>query len=194
MEPDSSRACSPVPLQPISPERVNQQRDIFSSFRAGGGHSRDSSVSDKINQFNTLAMQSKQLERKTADAALKRAMLGREEAEAEMRRYRDEARSLRKQVEEGKDRERKVGERLETVMVCAARVRRVLSSKSDADPYLTLGELRSRKGDLCPYSGIMGEGDPTSAKGDVQVTERHRQATGGTQVSPTGAKVCRGEP
>ena len=41
---------------------------------------------DKINQFNSLTMQSKQLERKTADAALKRAMLGREEAEAEMRR------------------------------------------------------------------------------------------------------------
>ena len=80
---------------------------------------RDSSVHDKINQFNTLAMQSKQLERKTADAALKRAMLGREEAEAEMRRYRDECRALRKQVEEGKERERKVGERLETVMVRA---------------------------------------------------------------------------
>jgi GTP cyclohydrolase FolE2 len=86
-----------------------------------GGHSRDSSVHDKINQFNTmsssLSLQSKTLERKTADAALKRAMLGREEAEAEMRRYRDEARTLRKQIDEGKDRERRVGERLEAVMV-----------------------------------------------------------------------------
>jgi hypothetical protein len=34
-----------------------------------------------------------------------------------MRRYRDEARVLRKQIEEGKDRERRVGERLEAVMV-----------------------------------------------------------------------------
>jgi hypothetical protein len=62
-------------------------------------------------------MQSKTLERKTADAALKRAMLGREEAESEMRRYRDEVRALRRQVDEGKERERRVGERLEAVMV-----------------------------------------------------------------------------
>ncbi|TAQ90374.1 hypothetical protein B7494_g1325 [Chlorociboria aeruginascens] len=58
----------------------------------------------------------KQLERKTNDAALKRAMLGREEAETEMRRYKEEVRVLRRQVDEGKDRERKVGERLENVM------------------------------------------------------------------------------
>jgi hypothetical protein len=108
-----------TPLQQMS---HNQQRDtnsLFSSFRRNGQieDPRDSSVHDKINQFNSLTMQSKQLERKTADAALKRAMLGREEAETEMRRYRDEAKHLRKLVEEGKERERKVGERLETVMV-----------------------------------------------------------------------------
>jgi len=83
-----------------------------------GGHSRDSSVNEKIAVFNSLAFQGKQLERKTNDAALKRAMLGREEAENEMRRYRDDARVLRRQVEEGRERERKVGERLENVMVC----------------------------------------------------------------------------
>lgn len=67
----------------------------------------------------------KQLERSTADAALRRAMLGREEAETEMRRYREEARTLRSVVEEGRERERKVGERLETVMVsfCSLRGR-----------------------------------------------------------------------
>ena len=123
VEPSSSRDGSPTPtpttmaLQPASQDRVNQLRDsaLFSSVR--GSDARDSSVHDKIHQFNSLAVQSKQLERKTADAALKRAMLGREEAESEMRRYRDEARQLRKQVEEGRERERKVGERLETVMV-----------------------------------------------------------------------------
>jgi len=111
-----------APLQPVSP---NPQRDrdtpsLFSSLRrttVDADDARDSTVHEKINQFNSLAMQSKQLERKTADAALKRAMLGREEAEADMRRYRDEARQLRKQVEDGKERERRVGERLETVMV-----------------------------------------------------------------------------
>lgn len=75
-------------------------------------------MQDKVAVFNSLAYQGKQLERKTNDAALKRAMLGREEAESEMRRYREEARSLRRQVEEGKERERRVGERLENVMVC----------------------------------------------------------------------------
>ncbi|KAJ9149844.1 PAP2 superfamily protein [Pleurostoma richardsiae] len=106
-----------TPLQPASQDRVNIQREpgLLVSAR-DDGHDRDSSVHDKINQFNSLAVQSKQLERKTADAALKRAMLGREEAETEMRRFRDEARVLRKQVEEGKERERRVGERLETVM------------------------------------------------------------------------------
>ncbi|KAI0385496.1 hypothetical protein F5Y04DRAFT_186777 [Hypomontagnella monticulosa] len=112
-----------APLQPMSPDRVNQQRDaMLSSIRTD--QYRDSDVHDKIRQFNNLAhtgpggvaSMSRQLERKTADAALKRAMLGREEAETEMRRYRDEARALRRQVEESRGRERKVGERLEDVM------------------------------------------------------------------------------
>lgn len=122
MDPTSSQSeMAGGPLQSISPERVNQQREpsvFLSSVRT---EFRESSVHEKISQFNTLAMQSKQLERKTADAALKRAMLGREEAESEMRRYRDETRALRKQIEEGRERERRVGERLETVMVCPLR-------------------------------------------------------------------------
>lgn len=103
----------PTPLFPVSPERVNRQSENASPT----SHSRDSSVHEKISKFDSLAYQGKALERRTADAALKRAMMGREEAESEMRRYRDEARSLRKHAEEGKDRERKVGERLEDVMV-----------------------------------------------------------------------------
>lgn len=128
MDPTSGCPPSPspgTPLQTASADRVNHQREqsLASPFQQsltntpGRGHSRESSVHDKINQFNNLAVHSKQLERKTADAALKRAMLGREEAEAEMRRYRDEVKLLRKHVDEGKERERRVGERLETVMV-----------------------------------------------------------------------------
>ena len=120
MHPESP---SGAPLQRLTPDRINQQRDS-SLYYSTSSHPedmasnlRDGSVHDKINQFNTLAAHSRQLERKTADAALKRAMIGREEAEGEMRRYRDEARSLRKQLEDGRERERKVGERLETVMV-----------------------------------------------------------------------------
>jgi len=118
----SSPAGGGQPLQPVS---HNAQRDSALlasaqlhriSFAESASH-RDSSVHEKITQFNTMAMQSKQHERKTAEAALKRAVLGREEAEAEARRCRDEMKMMKKIVDEGKDRERRVGERLETLMV-----------------------------------------------------------------------------
>ena len=119
MDPALGLPGSPTALQPVSSDRVNQQREsMLSSMRAGKDNVRDSIVFDKVNQFNSLTMQSKQLERKTADAALKRAMLGREEAESEARRYREEVRVLREQLHEEKERQRKVGERLEQVMVC----------------------------------------------------------------------------
>ncbi|KAG6060193.1 hypothetical protein E4U17_004866 [Claviceps sp. LM77 group G4] len=117
MDPGASPPGSSAggPLQPATPERVNRQDPLFSPLRS---ENRDNVVHDKISQFNnmSIAMQSKQLERKTADAALKRAMLGREEAEADAKRLREENRLLRKEVEGGNERERKVGERLEAVM------------------------------------------------------------------------------
>ncbi|KAF9878898.1 hypothetical protein CkaCkLH20_03798 [Colletotrichum karsti] len=105
------------PLNPITPDRANQKRDARNLFPSPrGSEGRESSVHEKISQFNSMAMQSKTLERKTADAALKRAMLGREEAEGEARRYKDECKVLRVQLEKGKEREQRVSERLETVM------------------------------------------------------------------------------
>lgn len=132
-------AASMAPLEPVSSERMNAQlgqisasgRDSNVSIRSlmspTRGHSRDSSVHDKISQFNTLAaVQGNKHERKTDAAALKRAVLGREEAEADVRRYKEDVRLLKKQIEEGKDRERRVGERLETVMVrCQSPVSRL---------------------------------------------------------------------
>ena len=55
--------------------------------------------------------------RKDGEDALKRAVLGREEAESETRRLKEENRLLRRDVEEGRARERRVGERVESVMV-----------------------------------------------------------------------------
>ncbi|KAI0107097.1 hypothetical protein GGR51DRAFT_166724 [Nemania sp. FL0031] len=121
-----------TPLQPLSPDRANHQNPMLASLRSTA--QRDSDVHDKIRQFNNLAhlppnatSMSKQLERKTADAALRRAMVGREEAESEMRRWREEARALRRQVDEGRERERKVGERLETVMESYGRAKETYS-------------------------------------------------------------------
>ncbi|CZS97374.1 hypothetical protein WAI453_008586 [Rhynchosporium graminicola] len=121
MDPTFKFPGSPgTPLFQVSPERVNKQRasTIFddSSSESPHFHSRESSVHEKVAAFNSLAFQGKVLERKANDAALKRAMLGREEAESEMRRYKEETRALRRQVDEGKERERRVGERLESVM------------------------------------------------------------------------------
>lgn len=101
----------PDPLQPISP---NQQREGPSLLSPKDG--RDKSVAEKVSQFNSIALQAKQQERKITDAALQRAVLGREEAEAEVRRLRDEVKALKQQVEEGKEREKKVSHRLEVVM------------------------------------------------------------------------------
>ncbi|KAH8599512.1 hypothetical protein B0O99DRAFT_503412 [Bisporella sp. PMI_857] len=121
MDPGYKFPASPgTPLHQVSPDRVNHQRPTSLYDESPGAlqnrHSRESSVHDKVTAFNNLAFQSKQLERKTNDAALKRAMLGREEAESEMRRYREDVKMLKRQIEEGQNRERKVGERLENVM------------------------------------------------------------------------------
>ncbi|KAM3454048.1 hypothetical protein MY3296_003316 [Beauveria thailandica] len=116
---DESLSFTPAgpmsPLQTSTPARVNQRRDSEMTptpFRTDGY---DSPVLEKISQFNNMSGQSRQLERRANDA-LRRAVVGREEAEMEMRRMRDEIKQLQSTVEQGKERERKVGERLETVM------------------------------------------------------------------------------
>lgn len=188
---------STTPLQPLS---HNQQRDsLFPSMRRANQQNhadvfdaRDSTVHDKVNQFNSLTMQSKALERKTADAALKRAMMGREEAEAEMRRYRDETRQLRKQIEDGKERERKVGERLETVMVGSIFFLRQYPGSEGLLTCTSTGKLRASKRNTCPHPGTLGKGDSARSKRDVQSPERTRQAPGRAQIFSSGAKVSRG--
>ncbi|POS84078.1 hypothetical protein EPUL_003757 [Erysiphe pulchra] len=110
----------PGSLSAVSPERVNAQKTprIYNEATdspRGKQHS-ERSVHEKVMALNKLTYQARHLERKTNDAALKRAMLGREEADCEMRRYREEARAFKKALEESKRRERIVGERLETVM------------------------------------------------------------------------------
>ncbi|MCJ1284898.1 hypothetical protein MMC26_004235 [Xylographa opegraphella] len=128
MEPIFRIPASPgTPLFPVSPDRVNRQQLPHSPSRQSDlsflqdepfktYHSRNSSdVQGKVAQFNNLSKEASQ-RRKDNEAALKRAVVGREEAESETRRLKDETRSLRKEVEEGILRERRVGERMETVM------------------------------------------------------------------------------
>ena len=72
----------------------------------------------KVAQFNNLNKEAAQ-RRKDNEAALRRAVLGREEAENETRKLREGHRALKQQLEEDKERERKVGLRLEVKMVCS---------------------------------------------------------------------------
>ncbi|KAL8824830.1 MAG: hypothetical protein Q9191_004797 [Dirinaria sp. TL-2023a] len=124
MEPVFKVPASPgTPLFPVSPERANRQpipqspslpsnlEDPFIS-----NHTRvPSDVQGKVAQFNNLSKETAQ-RRRDNEAALKRAVLGREEAEGETRRLKEEHRVLRKEIEEGRGRERRVGERLEALM------------------------------------------------------------------------------
>lgn len=176
-------------LYPVSPERVNQQRPQYNPESPTASlresiHTRESSVNDKVAAFNSLAYQSKQLERKTNDAALKRAMLGREEAENEMRRYKDEARALRRQVEEGRERERKVMERLENVMVCIA----CCTTPTAAN--ICTGKSWSSQGSTRAYKDIMGKRDKKGAQGVIQVSIGCRETTRGAQVGEKCCKSC----
>ncbi|KAK5128827.1 hypothetical protein LTR85_000160 [Meristemomyces frigidus] len=85
------------------------------------GHARtNSDVQGLVKRFEHLDVRDKDAEsverRKRHEAELRRAQIAREEAESDVKRLRQEMRSMRKDAEEGRDRERKVVRRLETVM------------------------------------------------------------------------------
>jgi carbamoylphosphate synthase large subunit len=123
MDPAYRFPTSPgTPLFPVSPERINRQQVQNSPPLPTGfpylqndpfGSQRNSMVQGKVAQFNEIAQKAR---RRDNEAALERAILGREEAENETRRLREENRVLRQETEEGRARERKVGQRLETVI------------------------------------------------------------------------------
>lgn len=116
-----------LPLWPVSPSRENRlptSPSLPSVSPTRNGHDRfaashtrsGSDVQNKVAAFNNLTREAAQRKRDN-EAALRRAVLGREEAESEARRLKDENDALRRDIEEGRGRETKVGERLENVMV-----------------------------------------------------------------------------
>ncbi|KAH0541529.1 hypothetical protein FGG08_004004 [Glutinoglossum americanum] len=124
MDPPFRVSATPsTPLFPISPDRANKQpvnHAIPNSPSAPtlSFHSRsrnNSDVQGKVEKFNSLTKEASE-RRRANEAALKRAVVGREEAENETRRTKDELKNLKIELNEGKDRERKVGERLESVL------------------------------------------------------------------------------
>lgn len=117
-------ASAGTPLQTVSPERANRQIVPQSPALAADPSvrlrddpfttSRNSDVLVKVQQFNNM---SKEQKRKDNEAALRRAVVGREEAEDETKSLREDRERMKAEIDEGKSRERKVAQRLESVMV-----------------------------------------------------------------------------
>ncbi|KAK0857406.1 hypothetical protein LTS02_010230 [Friedmanniomyces endolithicus] len=80
----------------------------------------NSDVHGLVKRFEHLDVRDKDAEsadrRRKHEAELRRAQIAREEAESDVRRLREELRHVKKESEDGRERERKVGRRLEVVM------------------------------------------------------------------------------
>ena len=143
-----------MPLFPVSPERLNANTHVvhaskatlmaspsLPNFEASSTHSspthaqsKNSDVQGMVARFNALEIKDHQELRRRDEAALKRAQMGREQAEEEVIRVKGELRSLRRDVEEGRERERRVARRLENVMVSFESHRTTIACRGRADP------------------------------------------------------------
>lgn len=103
-----------LPASPSLPE-------IHSFQRTHGRTNSDVHVQGLVKRFEHLDVRDRDAEsadrRKRHEAELRRAQIGREEAESDVKRLREEVRRLKKEGDEGRDRERKVAKRLDVVMV-----------------------------------------------------------------------------
>ena len=128
--PSKVPGTSTMPLFPLSPERQNRVAQHTSPYGGGlppsptmpdlGKHSHVRTSSDvqcMVARFNSLDIKDHAELRRKDEAALKRAQMGREEAEEQVKRHREEGRRLKKELDESSDRERKVMKRLDAVMV-----------------------------------------------------------------------------
>jgi len=140
MDPIYKFPASPgMPLIPVSPERTNRllpqspSAPGLSRFHTehAAQHSHGTSdVQGKVAQFNNLSKEAA-ARRKENEAALKRAVMGREEAESETRRSREENRVLRKEVEEGRGRGRRLSERIEGLVEELGRTKEQLQKEKE---------------------------------------------------------------
>lgn len=134
-----------MPLFPVSPERMNASShhhyyEMPDSPTHSPKHGRVSDVHGMVARFNSLDIKDHAELRKKDEAALRRAQVGREEAEGEMRwmkagleRLEGELRESKEQqskivekleaeLGESKEREKKLAKRLDVVMVSGVQV------------------------------------------------------------------------
>ena len=111
-----------MPLFPVSPDRLNtttyydyQLPD--SPTRSPLRERKHSDVHGMVARFNSLDIKDHADLRKRDEAALRRAQMGREEAEEELRKTKEESQRLEKELAEVKEREKKVVKRLDVIIV-----------------------------------------------------------------------------
>ncbi|KAL2357013.1 hypothetical protein BJ546DRAFT_1058624 [Cryomyces antarcticus] len=106
------------------------------------GHARTSSdVQGMVARFECLEVKDHAELRKRDEAALKKAVLGREEAESDVQRLKEELRKLKEEKKEGDERERKVSKRLEIVM----EELHIAKSTQDSTSHLYEKQLRATR-------------------------------------------------
>ena len=115
-QPQHARSPSEECVQRLTPSTSLSSLSNILHGRSSHAHS-SSDVQGKVAQFNGLAKDAAQ-RRKDNEAALRRAIVGREEAESDCKRYKDRSERLYVDIEEARDREKRVAHRLEEVQVC----------------------------------------------------------------------------
>jgi hypothetical protein len=115
---------------PVSPSKQTSafgngaipQSPSLPEFNMKGHVRTNSDVQGLVKRFEHLDVRDRDAEsnerRKKHEAELRRAQIAREEAESDVKRLREEVRRLKREGDEGRERERRVGKRLEVVMVC----------------------------------------------------------------------------
>ena len=117
---------TPSPSKEVFGGGVQQSPSMpdMTSLRSHGRTNSDVQV--LVKRFEHLDVRDRDAEgearRKKHEMELRRAQLGREEAESELKKWREECRRIAEDLKESKHRESKVSNRLEKVMVCCVRL------------------------------------------------------------------------
>lgn len=151
------------------------------AFRSHGRTNSD--VQGLVKRFEHLDVRDRDAEsterRKRHEAELRRAQIGREEAENDVARLREEARRLKKENDESRDRERQVTKRLEVVKVGGGN--HVALWIFDKLTHIA-GGIRQLQGIPCIATGRVQGRQPQDTQGGIQVIISCLEATRRTQV------------
>lgn len=188
------------PLQPLSPERVNNMLPTspslpeMSVFDRKHGRT-NSDVQGLVKRFEHLDVRDRDAEnnerRKRHELELRRAQIAREEAETDVKRLREEVRRLKKEGDDGRERERKVGKRLEVVVVGCAEHRQanwtrlaedVLNAIEWNEADSATGGVQPTPGDIWIANIRLRKGSTKGEEGGVQVFVCSAEVAGGSQV------------